>query len=171
MSEVPTLVDIVLNFLIRNTQSLTDLGDIEEKFKQKIYAHCSADKLEEFEKYASLNGRKLDTEPFWQNHCKLKFNVTTKKKRSWKQTYLETKLNNKRKQNLFKQQLIDAEQKERKATVATAVINKGRAAPSSKSSGFPGGWRREPTSNLPPLLKKSLASSQSKQANFKRIMK
>jgi len=148
---------------------MRDLGDIEDSFKQKILATCSPDKLADLENAAFLNSRKLDTEAFWERHCRNKLNVTTKSKKTWKETYVHTKQNQARKMNLLKRQMLEAEKKvkQQKDLSATSIIAK--SIPRSVSRPRSSNWGnreleyKSPSGHpLPAMLKKSFLQSRSK---------
>jgi len=168
---IPKLTELAMRTILRHVEYLGDLGVIEECFQQRIFSACTPDKLADLEHFAFLNSRKLDTEAFWERHCRIKLNVTAKTKKTWKETYIHVKQNNARKVSLLKRQMLDAEKKvkQQKDSSATSIIAKRtsvpRLFPKPRSSNW--GNRELDLKNsseraLPAMLKKSFLQSRSK---------
>jgi len=116
INTIPTLTELSMRTILHHINGLGYIGDIEECFKRRILSACTPDKLAELEHFAFLNSKKLDTDAFWQTHCKNKLNITTKSKKTWKDTYIFAKQNSARKIMLLKKkkkQLLEAEKKEK----------------------------------------------------------
>jgi len=142
-----------------HVEAVEDVSFIREEYQKQIFSVCSPEKLLDLENSALKYHLNLSTEEFWENHCKVKFNVTVKNKRTWRETYRDHKQNSIRKMNLLKKQFFQNEkkEKEKKEQLSTSVIN--RAPPISNNHTR---WRSSTTSHLPGIVRQAIINTQSK---------